>query len=190
MTSQARALEQPTRSVARAAWPRPARAGLAAWEERPARRVAAVRRIHHRWTDLYGLVLDLERYPAFVPGCRAVKVYSRTDAAEGRTVIVSRMTVGVAGFDVSYANRTTGDAAARRIEVKALDGPLRRLDVLWTFEPDGEDWTKVGFSVDYAFDSAILSAVASRAFAAMFGEILAAFERRADRLFGSAAEPG
>jgi ribosome-associated toxin RatA of RatAB toxin-antitoxin module len=55
--------------------------------------------------------------------------------------------------------------------------------VLWTFEPDGEECTNVGFSVDYAFDSTILSAVASRAFGATFGEICAAFERRADRLF-------
>jgi coenzyme Q-binding protein COQ10 len=181
---------QARRTVARAAWPRPALAGLNAGDERAARRVIVNRRLHHRWNDLYHLVLDLERYPAFVPGCRAVKVYSCASAPAARTVIVSRMTVGVAGFDVSYANRTTGDALARRIEVKALDGPLRRLDVLWTFEPDGEDWTKVGFSVDYAFDGALLSAVASRAFAAMFGEILAAFERRADRLFGRAGKQG
>ena len=112
-----------------------------------------------------------------------MKVYSRTAASAGRTVVVVHTTVGVAGFEVSYASRVTGDAGARRIEVKALDGPLRRLYALWTFEPDGNAWTSVGFSADYAFDSAILSAVASRAFAAMFGEILAAFQRRADRLF-------
>ena len=167
---------------ARMGWLRPAPAGRNT-RDLPAHRAAATRRLHHRWNDLYDLVLDLERYPAFVPGCRAVRVYSRTAAPAGRTVIVSRITVGVAGFDVSYASRTTGDAVARRIEVKALDGPLRRLDVLWTFEPDGNEWTNVGFSVDYAFDSAILSAVASRAFAAMFDEILAAFQRHGDRLF-------
>jgi len=157
-------------------------------DDRP-RDIAVVKRIHHRWTDLFGLVLDLERFPDFVPHCRAVKVYSRTVTDDGRTIIVSRMTVGVAGIHVSYANRTTGDHAARRIEVKALDGPLRRLDVLWTFEPDGEDWTRVGFSVDYAFNSAILAALASRAFDAMFRQILIAFERRAQRLFGRSA-PG
>src|SRR5262249_44560796 len=163
---QAQAVSPPARRIARA-WSR-ARTGLEARDDRPGQRVAVVRRIHHRWEDLYGLVLDLERYPAFVPGCRAIKIYSRTAAQPGRTVIVSRMTVGVAGFDVSYANRTTGDAAARRIEVQALDGPLRRLDVLWTFEPDGEEWTRVAFSVDYAFESTILETLAARAFVAMF----------------------
>jgi coenzyme Q-binding protein COQ10 len=178
MAAQTRAAHEQTRSIARAAWPR------------LTQRVEAVRRVHHRWTDLYDLVLDLERYPAFVPGCRAIKIYSRADAPPGRSMIVSRMTVGVAGFDVSYVNRTTGNAAARRIEVTALNGPLRRLDVLWTFEPDGEEWTRVGFSVDYAFDSAILSAVVSRAFEAMFGQILAAFERRADACSAAAHSRG
>jgi coenzyme Q-binding protein COQ10 len=182
METQAHAGHQATRSVARAAWPRPSHLAADA-HDRSTHNVAVVRRIHHRWTDLFDLVLDLDRYPEFVPHCRAVRIFSCQAGGQDRTVIVSRMTVGAAGFDVSYANRTTGDADARRIEVKALDGPLTRLNVLWTFEPDGEEWTRVGFSVEYAFDSAILSAIASRAFDAMFGDILAAFERRADRLY-------
>jgi coenzyme Q-binding protein COQ10 len=185
MANQAGADPERTRSVARAAWPRPSWPGFGA-PDAHARDLAAARRIRHRWIDLYDLVLDLERYPDFVPRCRAVKVYSRDEASSGCTVIVSRMTVGIAGFDVSYANRTTGDAVARRITVTALDGPLRELNVLWTFEPNGEEWTRVGFSVDYAFESAILEAVAARAFDAMFGEILTAFERRANRLYGPA----
>jgi ribosome-associated toxin RatA of RatAB toxin-antitoxin module len=151
MSTQAHVVDyHPMRDGARVGWPRPAAAGLNARDDLPARRVAATRRPHHRWNDLYDLVLDIERYPAFVSGCRAVKVYSRAAAPAGRTVIVSRVTVGVAGFDVSYASRTTGDVVARRIEVKGLDGPLRRLDALWTFEPDGEEWTSVGCSVDFS----------------------------------------
>src|SRR5215475_13907121 len=90
------------RAPAQMAWPGASAARLNARDDLSARRVAATRRLHHRWNDLYDLVLDIERYPAFLPGCRAVKVYSRTAAPAGRAVIVSRMTVGVAGFDVSY----------------------------------------------------------------------------------------
>ena len=71
----ARPLDEPTRSVARAAWPRPSRPGMAVPHQR--RDAAVVRRIRHRWTDLFDLVLDLERYPDFVPHCRAVQVHSR-----------------------------------------------------------------------------------------------------------------
>lgn len=169
----------------RAAWPRPSGPVAAAPQAAaPAHGARIVRRIRHRWVDLFNLVLDVERYPAFVPRCREIKLYSRKVADASRTIIVSRMSVGFSALEVSYANRTIGDLAARRIDVEAIDGPLQYLHVVWKFEPDGDDYSRVEFFADYAFSSAILTALASRAFDAMFGEIVDAFERRADRLFG------
>jgi coenzyme Q-binding protein COQ10 len=173
-----------SRSVARAAWPRPVRSGIVTPDRRVGRDVAVVKHISHRWSDLFDLVLDLEYYPAFVPHCRAVKVFSRKLDDRGRTLVISRMTVGVSALEVGYVNRTTGDRDARRIEVEALDGPLRHLHVIWTFTPDGEDRTRVEFTVDYEFGNPVLAAVASRVFDAMFADIVDAFERRADRLLG------
>jgi coenzyme Q-binding protein COQ10 len=174
-------------SAVRAAWPRPSRPAAALHRaDSSGRGCKIIRRIRHRWVDLFDLVLDVERYPDFVPHCRGVKLYSRKIADASRTIIVSRMSVGVSALEIGYANRTVGDLAARRIDVEAIDGPLRYLHVVWKFEPDGDDWTRVEFCVDYAFSSAVLAALASRAFDAMFGEIVDAFERRADRLFGRA----
>jgi coenzyme Q-binding protein COQ10 len=93
------------------------------------------------------------------------------------------MTVGFSVFEVGYANRTTGDAIARRIHVEALDGPLRYLRAQWRFEPRGEAQTELRFSADYEFSNPVLGAVASRVFAGMFGKILNAFEQRAAHLF-------
>ena len=93
------------------------------------------------------------------------------------------MTVGLAALEVSYANRTNGDVARRIIEVEAIDGPLRYLRAVWRFNPDGDNRTEIDFSVDFEFSSRILAAVASRVFSSMFGEMVDAFERRADRLF-------
>lgn len=148
-------------------------------------RMRTARDLAHRWTDLFALVLDLQDYPRFVPHCRDVRLIRRSTDAAGRTVIVSRMEVGLSALRVSYANRTVADPVARRIEVTALDGPLRRLDVIWTFEPRGRH-TRVEFAVDYEFDSAALAALASALFEAMFSRIMDAFERRAEQLFAAA----
>jgi len=43
------------------------------------------------------------------------------------------------------------------------------------------------FSANFEFNSLIQAALASRAFGSMLGEIVNAFERRADRLFGQMA---
>ena len=139
--------------------------------------------VGYPWSDLFNLVLDMKSYPEFVPRCRAVRILSHRTAAPGMTIIVSRMTVGFLAFEVSYANRTTADAIGGKISIEALDGPLRFLNAVWRFEPRDENHTQLHFSVDYEFSNPVLAAVASRAFGAMFGEILNSFERRAARLF-------
>jgi coenzyme Q-binding protein COQ10 len=139
--------------------------------------------IRHRWIDLFELVLDVKSYPAFVPHCRNVRLLSRKSDGPTRTIIVSRMTVGLLAFEVSYANRAVGDATARRINVNAIEGPFRYLHVIWKFEPVDDEHTDVEFSVNYEFANPILAGLASRVFTSMFGEIVNAFERRADQLF-------
>jgi coenzyme Q-binding protein COQ10 len=146
--------------------------------------------VGHLWSDLFNLVLDVTNYPEFVPHCREVRILSRTAQDPEMTIIISRMTVGFSVFEVGYANRTTGGAIARRIDVEALDGPLRYLRAQWRFEPRGEAQTELRFSVDYEFSNPLLGGVASRVFAAMFGKILNAFEQRAARLFGSGRAAG
>lgn len=140
------------------------------------------RRLAHRWADLFGLVADIERFPEFVPCCQRTHVLRREVDPAGNTVIVSRMTVGVSALTVSYVNRTVVDLQGRRISVSAADGPLRRLDVLWTFSPKTETTTEVGFSVSYEFNGIMLELLAASMFDAMFRQIVGAFERRADQL--------
>jgi coenzyme Q-binding protein COQ10 len=141
--------------------------------------------VAYPWSDLFDLVLDMARYPQFVPYCRAVKLLSRRVEEPQLTIIVSRMTVGFSIFEIGYTNRTIADTIARRIDVEALDGPLRYLRAHWRFEPRGEAQTELCFSVDYEFSNLVLASVAERVFAGMFSKILNAFEQRAAHLFRS-----
>jgi coenzyme Q-binding protein COQ10 len=152
--------------------------------------VQTTKLVGHPWSDLFNLVLDVKSYPQFVPHCHDVRLLSRKTPEPGITVIVSRMTVGFSAFEVGYSNRTTGDALGRKISIDAADGPLRYLSALWRFEPQDETHTRVYFSVNYEFSNPVLAAVASRVFAAMFGKILDAFERRAGRLLRNRAAAG
>jgi coenzyme Q-binding protein COQ10 len=141
------------------------------------------KRIDHYWVDLFDLVADIESYPKFVPHCERTNVLARKVDPAGKTVIVSRMTVGLSALHVSYANRTIADLPGREIKVHAVDGPLRRLDVTWTFKPAGDKATDVAFSVNYEFSSPMLGVLASGMFESMFRQILEAFDQRADQLF-------
>jgi coenzyme Q-binding protein COQ10 len=144
--------------------------------------IRARRNIPHGWSDLFALVLDLKSYPQFVPYCRQVKVLRQTTDEAQRTILVSRMVVGFPPVQVSYANRTIGDPASRRIEVDSSDGPLRHLKAVWTFEPRDEHSTQILFWSDYEFRSRMLAVLASGVLDRAFQGILDAFERRANLL--------
>jgi coenzyme Q-binding protein COQ10 len=146
--------------------------------------VKITKHVAHRWVDMFKLVLDVESYPVFVPYCRQVQLLSGRAESSTDTIIVSRMTVGLSALRVSYSNRTNGDFAGRIIKVEAIDGPLRYLKVVWRFTPLGDHRTRIDFLVNFEFSSFILAAVASRALNSMFGDMVDAFERRADHLFG------
>jgi coenzyme Q-binding protein COQ10 len=147
--------------------------------------------IQHNWTHLFHLVEELERYPEFVPCCQRTVVLSRKTDGADKTIIVSRMTVGLSALHVSYANRTVADPHKRQVAVEALDGPLRYLKAVWMFEPDQDGGTEVRFTVDYEVSSPMLGALASNVFDSMFRQILDAFEHRADSVrSGSSAAVG
>src|SRR4051812_29762034 len=113
--------------------------------------IDTVRWIRHPWAALFDLLLDVESYPSFLPYCPDVRLLSRNTEDPSRPVIVSRMSVGLGALQMTYANRTVADRGARRIEVESLDGPLRRLRVVWQFESGDDDCTRVEFSARYEF---------------------------------------
>ena len=51
------------------------------------------RRAHHSAPQMFDLVADVERYPEFVPLCRALEVRKRIQEPEGVEIIIADMTV-------------------------------------------------------------------------------------------------
>lgn len=139
------------------------------------------RRLGHPWTDLFALVLDIERYPQFVPGCTRVRMIARNEPQDGVVEIISRMTAGVLPLQISYTNRTLANRAARRISVDSTDGPLQFLHVLWRFEPLDAQHCDISFSASYSFRNPVLGRLAGAAFETLFSQIADAFARRADQ---------
>ncbi len=134
---------------------------------------------------MFKLVADVESYPQFVPLCTAMVLKSRNEE-EGREVLVARMTVAYSLLHESYSSRVVLEREALSIDVKALDGPFRRLDNRWRFEPTGEKSCRIHFGIDYEFRSRPLGMVFGTVFDRAFRRFSAAFEQRADAVYGEA----
>src|SRR5690348_1229308 len=117
------------------------------------------RRVRHAATEMFDLVADVERYPEFVPLCRALKVKSRTAKEEGVQVLVADMTVAYKLVQETFTSRVTLDKPHLQILVEYLSGPFSHLQNRWTFRDAGEGVCDVEFFIEYEFRSRVLAAL-------------------------------
>lgn len=133
---------------------------------------------------MFDLVADVERYPEFVPLCEALKVRSRTTKPDGSEVVVADMTVSFKLVRERFTSRVTLDRANLKILVEYLQGPFSRMENRWTFQPTGDTTCTVGFFIAYEFKSRMLAMLMGAMFDAAFHRFAAAFEKRADEIYG------
>jgi coenzyme Q-binding protein COQ10 len=142
------------------------------------------RHVRHAAAEMFDLVADVERYPEFVPLCAGMRLKSRTDKGEGRSVIVAVMTVAYKLIHQSFTSRATLDRNALTILVEYLDGPFSRMQNRWAFHPVSDNSCEVEFFIDYEFRSRAFGILAGAVFDTVFRRMAAAFEKRADAVYG------
>ena len=136
---------------------------------------------------MFALVADVERYPEFVPLCEALTVRDRR-SRDGREVLTADMSVGFKAVRESFTSRVILDREARTIRAVYVDGPFKSLDNQWTFVPLGPNRCEVRFAIDYEFRSRVLATLMGSQFDRAFRKFAAAFEERADRIYGHSSE--
>ena len=142
------------------------------------------RRVQHRAEQMFNLVADVERYPDFVPLCQALKVRQRKQNGDGTETVVCDMTVSFKLVKETFTSEVTLDKAHLKILVRYLKGPFSNLENRWTFEAKGEEACDVGFFIAYEFKSKMLATLMGAMFDAAFMRFSAAFEKRADMIYG------
>ena len=142
------------------------------------------RRVRHSAEKMFDLVADVERYPEFVPLCHSLKVKSRTQGPNETEIIVADMTVSFQLISETFTSRVSLDRSNLKILDEYLKGPFSTLENRWTFEPRGEDACDVGFFIAYEFKNRMLAVLMGAMFDAAFQRFAAAFEKRADAIYG------
>ena len=143
------------------------------------------RRVRHSASEMFDLVADVERYPQFVPLCQALRVRKRTQEGEGKEVIVADMTVAYKFIRETFTSRVTLERPKLEILVEYLEGPFQKMTNKWSFRPQGDDASDVEFFISYEFRSRTLGVLMGTMFETAFRRFSAAFERRADEVYGA-----
>jgi len=145
------------------------------------------RLVHHTAAQMFDLVADVERYPEFVPLCQSLRIRQRTAQPNGCEVVIADMTVSFKLVKETFTSRVTLDRANLQILVEYLQGPFSHLENRWSFAAKSERTCEVGFYLAYEFKSRMLAMLMGAMFDAAFQRFSAAFEKRADQIYGRPA---
>ena len=149
-------------------------------------RFSSKRRVRHSAQQMFDLVADIERYPEFVPLCQSLRIRQRTPNDDGTEVVIADMTVSFKLVREAFTSRVTLDRPNLKIRAEYLKGPFSNLENRWTFEPRSETECDVGFYLTYEFKSRMLAMLMGAMFDTAFARFSAAFEKRADAVYGKA----
>ena len=146
---------------------------------------ASVKRlIECKKEQLIHLVLDIEKYPKFVPFCVDAKVYEKKEKSD-LLLIVADLTIGKGPFKDTYKSDVKYNKKEDSIFVTNLDGPLKHLENTWYFN-EKNNITEVSFEVDFELKNEFLNIVMTKSFQFGLNIIANAFQKRAEHLFNKA----
>ena len=143
---------------------------------------ASVKRlIECKKEQLIDLVLDIEKYPIFVPFCLDSKVYERNEKGD-LLLIVADLTIGKGPFKDTYKSDVKFNKKEDSIYVTNLDGPLKHLENKWYFKEEN-NFTEISFDVDFELKNDFLNIIMTKSFQFGLDKIADAFQKRAEELF-------
>ena len=117
---------------------------------------ASVKRlIECKKDQLIDLVLDIEKYPEFVPFCLDSHVYEK-NKEENLTLIIADLTIGKGPFKDTYKSDVKFDKENSTINVTNIGGPLNHLENNWKFI-ETEGGTEISFDIDFEIENKFLN---------------------------------
>ena len=143
-------------------------------------KASVTRLIERDKKTLINFVLDIEKYPEFIPFCIDSKVYEKKEKKDSINIIAD-LTIGKRPFTDTYKSDVIYDKINDHIHVTNIDGPLNYLENNWKFI-EKDNFTEVHFDVDFEIKNKFLNIIMAKSFQFGLNKIADAFQKRAESL--------
>ena len=143
-------------------------------------KASVTRQITREKQKLINFVLDIEKYPEFIPFCIDSKVFERNDKKD-EIAIIADLTIGKKPFIDTYKSDVRYNKKNDTIHVTNIGGPLNHLENNWKFIQK-DDFTEVHFDVDFEIKNKFLDMIMTKSFEFGLNKIADAFQERAEKI--------
>jgi len=129
--------------------------------------------------EMYRLVVDVDRYPEFLPWCDRARVVSAEENG-----MVAEIGIAFSGIRQTFTTRNA-HIIDQQVVINLVNGPFSKLEGEWNFITLGTDQRacKVELALTYGFDSA-LGKLISPVFDKIASSMVDAFVKRAKQVYG------
>jgi coenzyme Q-binding protein COQ10 len=131
--------------------------------------------------NLIDMVLEIEKYPEFIPWCLDSYVHKRKETKDF-IEITADLKVGKRIINEVYSSLVLYSKNEDIITVTNLEGPLKHLKNVWKFK-EINNQTQLSFSIDFELKNSFLNMMMKNSFNFGLNKITDAFEERARKLF-------
>ena len=131
--------------------------------------------------NLIKMVMDIEKYPEFIPWCLNGKIHTINDKGN-KIEIIADLTIGKNFLNETYKSLVIYEKSSDSISVSNIDGPLKHLENKWFFKEKGNN-SEVDFYIDFELKNKILNLFMTKFFDIGLKKIADSFEKRALKLF-------
>ena len=132
--------------------------------------------------QLIEMVLDIEKYPEFVPWCMFGKIHKKKDSPD-LVEIKADLKVGKKFLNQTYTSLVLYHKDLDKIIVTNVEGPLKHLKNTWKFKEINQS-TQLEFDIDFELKNIFLNKIMEKSFVMGLNKIEDAFEKRAIMLYG------
>jgi len=134
--------------------------------------------LNHKAKDLYKIVLDIEKYPEFIPWCNKIIIKSKS-----KNELLADMIVSYKYFlPQLFTSHVFFDSKKLLINTNYIEGPLKDLKTEWSFEMLEEKKTKVLFNIEFEFQKLLHQKLAEFFFDLIENKMIDSFKERADKI--------
>ena len=136
--------------------------------------------LKHKALDLYKIVLDIEKYPDYIPWCSKIEIQKRKQNEINAVMIVDYKFFP----SQKFTSNVIFDLDKLFIKTKYVDGPLKDLDTIWEFKDIKKNTSKILFTLEFEFKNFFHQKFAELFFPLVENKMIKSFVKRADQILG------
>ena len=128
--------------------------------------------------ELFDIVLDIEKYPDYIPWCKKINILKRNKNSIKANMIVNYKLLPTQQF----ISIVTYDVKNLLIKTQYIEGPLKNLDTIWKFVKIEKNKTIVNFNIKFEFKNFFHQKISEGFYSLVENKMMESFEKRAKKI--------